>query len=60
MSRDYRLYLDDMREACEKVLRYTEDISLDQFVQPVMYCMVQGRTDGDTGESLRCRQSRRR
>jgi len=33
MSRDYRLYLDDMREACEKVLRYTEDISLDQFVQ---------------------------
>jgi uncharacterized protein with HEPN domain len=33
MSRDYRLYLDDMQEACEKVLRYTEDISLDQFVQ---------------------------
>jgi len=33
MSRDYRLYLDDMQEACEKVLRYTKDISLDQFVQ---------------------------
>jgi len=32
MSRDYRLYLDDMRESCEKVLRYTRDLAFDQFV----------------------------
>ena len=29
MSRDWRLYLDDMREACHKVLRYTADLDLD-------------------------------
>jgi uncharacterized protein with HEPN domain len=33
MSRDYRLYLDDMRESCEKVLRYVEGLTFDQFVQ---------------------------
>jgi uncharacterized protein with HEPN domain len=33
MSRDHRLYLDDMRESCEKVLRYTKDLDYDQFVR---------------------------
>jgi len=31
MSRDYRLYLDDMREASEKVLRYTHDMDYEEF-----------------------------
>jgi len=29
VSRDWRLYLDDMREACRKVLRYTEGLDLE-------------------------------
>ncbi len=33
MSRDYRLYLDDMRESCEKILRYAKDLTFEQFVQ---------------------------
>jgi uncharacterized protein with HEPN domain len=33
MSRDYRLYLDDIRESCEKVLRYVGGLTFDQFVQ---------------------------
>ena len=33
MSRDYRLYLDDIRESCEKVLRYTHSLSFDQFMR---------------------------
>jgi len=32
MSRDYRLYLDDMRESCEKVLRYVRGLTFDQFM----------------------------
>ena len=32
MSRDYRLYLDDMRAAAEKVLRYTQGVDLARFV----------------------------
>ena len=32
MSRDYRLYLDDMRMAAEKVLRYTQGADLAHFV----------------------------
>ena len=32
MSRDYRLYLDDMRAAAEKVLRYTQGADLACFV----------------------------
>lgn len=30
MSRDWRLYLDDMRQACRKVLRYTDGMTIDQ------------------------------
>lgn len=33
MSHDYRLYLEDMQEACEKVLRYVRSLLFDQFVQ---------------------------
>lgn len=32
MSRDFRLYLDDMLTAGDKVLRYTEGMSFDDFV----------------------------
>ena len=32
MSRDYRLYLDDMLVAAEKVLRYTQGVDLARFV----------------------------
>jgi len=31
MSRDYRLYLDDIRECCEKILRYTHGLTFEQF-----------------------------
>jgi uncharacterized protein with HEPN domain len=33
MSRDYRLYLDDIREAGEKVMRYVRGLTFSQFVQ---------------------------
>jgi len=33
MSRDPRLYLDDIREACEKIVRYSQGLDLGQFVQ---------------------------
>ena len=33
MSRDYLLYLEDMQEACRKLQRYTEGLTLDQFVE---------------------------
>ena len=31
MQRDFKAYLEDMLRACEKVLRYTEGRSLDDF-----------------------------
>jgi len=33
MLRDPRLYLDDIREACEKIARYCQGLDLDQFVE---------------------------
>jgi uncharacterized protein with HEPN domain len=33
MSRDFLLYLEDMQEACRKLLRYTEGLTFDQFVE---------------------------
>jgi uncharacterized protein with HEPN domain len=33
MSRDYQLYLEDMQEACRKLLRYSEGLTFDQFVE---------------------------
>jgi uncharacterized protein with HEPN domain len=32
MSRDFRLYLDDLRAAAEKALRYTAGLDADRFV----------------------------
>jgi uncharacterized protein with HEPN domain len=32
MSRDYRFYLEDIGESCQKVLRYTRGLALEQFV----------------------------
>ena len=31
MSRDHRLFLDDIRLACEKILRYTQTMTFEQF-----------------------------
>jgi uncharacterized protein with HEPN domain len=33
MSRDYRLFLDDMRAACVKILRYTSGLTFEQFIE---------------------------
>ncbi len=32
MSRDYRLFLDDILQSCEKILRYTKGQTLEQFL----------------------------
>lgn len=32
MSRDFQLYLNDILAACEKVLRYTDGMSFEQFI----------------------------
>jgi len=36
MPRDYLLYLDDMREAIERVMTYTQDVSFDSFSQDTL------------------------
>lgn len=33
MSRDYRLYLDDIIEAMEKIIRYSADLTLEDFIK---------------------------
>lgn len=33
MSRDYRLYLDDIETSAEKILNYTKDLEFDEFTQ---------------------------
>ena len=35
MSRDYRLFLDDIKTACEKILRYTRNMTFEQFTVDV-------------------------
>lgn len=32
MSREYRLFLEDMRKACDKVIRFTQQLTREQFV----------------------------
>ncbi len=32
MSRDYRLFLDDIKISCQKVLRYTSEMGYEQFI----------------------------
>ncbi len=32
MSREYRFFLDDMQKACEKVIRYSRNLTREQFV----------------------------
>jgi uncharacterized protein with HEPN domain len=32
MSREYHLFLEDMRKACDKVIRYTHNLNCEQFV----------------------------
>jgi uncharacterized protein with HEPN domain len=38
MSRDYLLYLEDMQEACRKLLRYTKGLTFDQFARVEIIC----------------------
>ena len=33
MSREYQLFLDDMRKACEKAVDYTQRLTREQFVK---------------------------
>ena len=33
MSRDYQLYLEDMLESCQRILRYTNGFTVEQFIQ---------------------------
>jgi uncharacterized protein with HEPN domain len=33
MSRDFRVYLDDLRVSAEKITRYTDGLDLDQFLR---------------------------
>jgi len=33
MSRNYRLYLEDIEEACKRILRYTDSLSYAAFVE---------------------------
>ena len=33
MSREFRLFLEDMRTACDKILRYTRGLTREQFVK---------------------------
>lgn len=32
MSRDYRLFLDDIQDSCAKILRYTRGLTFEEFV----------------------------
>lgn len=32
MSRDYRLFLEDIRDSCQRIVNYTEGLSFNQFV----------------------------
>ena len=32
MSRDYRLYLEDIAESCEKIFRYVKGMAYEQFI----------------------------
>ena len=32
MSREYRLFLEDMRTACEKIVRFSEGLTLAEFL----------------------------
>ena len=36
MSRDSQLYLEDIRESCQRILRYTEGVTFDKFVSSGM------------------------
>jgi len=36
MSREYRLFLEDIRDSCQKILNYTENLSFKQFVNNEM------------------------
>ena len=52
MSRDLRLYLEDMRDCCSKVLRYTEGMTLKQLMSDEKTSDAVMRNLEITGEAL--------
>ena len=53
MSRDLRLYLEDMRDCCSKVLRYTEGMTLKQLMSDEKTFDAVMRNLEITGEAAR-------
>lgn len=53
MSRDARLYLEDIRDCCEKVLRYSEGMTLEQLVADDRTFDAVMRNLEITGEAVR-------
>ena len=53
MSRDLRLYLEDMRDCCSKVLRYTEGMTLKQLMSDEKTSDAVMRNLEITGEAAR-------
>lgn len=53
MSRDPRLYLEDMRDSCRKVLRYTEGMTKEQLVADEKTFDAVMRNLEITGEAVR-------
>ena len=53
MSRDPRLYLEDMRDCCRKVLRYTEGMTVEQLVADEKTFDAVMRNLEITGEAVR-------
>jgi len=53
MSRDYRLFLDDIRDSCAKVLRYTAGMNFEQFVDEEQVFDAVVRNLGIIGEATK-------
>ena len=53
MSRDPRLYLEDMRDSCRKVLRYTEGMTMEELAQDEKTFDAVMRNLEITGEAAR-------
>lgn len=51
MSRDARLYLDDIRESCEKIMCYAQGLNFDQFVEDEKTFDAIARNLGIIGEA---------
>lgn len=54
MSKDYRLFLDDIRLTCEKIIRYTTDVTFEQFEVDEMRADAVLRNLTVIGEAVKC------